>query len=117
MARHTLARSLTLLALALALAGCGSSRAPESTLLLITVDTLRADHLGLYGYERETTPNLDRWFEDSAIYLRSYGTTTSTSQSVTSLLTGMLLGGSFLMTDDGPERLDKAPIALVEVAV
>jgi Xaa-Pro dipeptidase len=31
--------------------------------------------------------------------------------------TGMLLGGSFLMTDDGPERLDKAPIALVEVAV
>ena len=31
--------------------------------------------------------------------------------------TGMLLGGSFLMTDGGPERLDKAPIALVEVAV
>ncbi len=29
---------------------------------------------------------------------------------------GMLLGGSFLMTDDGPERLDTAPIALVEVA-
>ncbi len=31
--------------------------------------------------------------------------------------TGMLLGGSFLMTDNGPERLDKAPIELVEVAV
>jgi Xaa-Pro dipeptidase len=31
--------------------------------------------------------------------------------------TGMLLGGSFLMTSNGPERLDKAPIALVEVEV
>jgi hypothetical protein len=31
--------------------------------------------------------------------------------------TGMLLGGSFLMTDDEPERLDTAPIALIEAAL
>jgi arylsulfatase A-like enzyme len=57
------------------LAGCGSDRAPAtrsaqapavaplpspSNILLITVDTLRADHLSSYGYPRRTTPNLDR---------------------------------------------------------
>ena len=29
----------------------------------------------------------------------------------------MLLGGSFLMTADGPQRLDKAPIALIEITL
>ncbi|HEY6321453.1 MAG TPA: sulfatase, partial [Thermoanaerobaculia bacterium] len=57
------------------LAGCGSDKAPAtrsaqapavaplpspSNILLITVDTLRADHLSSYGYPRRTTPNLDR---------------------------------------------------------
>jgi len=57
------------------LAGCGraeqraprAAKAPQvaplpapSNILLITVDTLRADHLSSYGYPRQTTPNLDR---------------------------------------------------------
>jgi len=56
--------------LAAAAAGCRPSgetgaRAPEplpphSNVLLITVDTLRADHLGSYGYARDTSPHLDR---------------------------------------------------------
>ena len=33
---------------------------PRSNILLITTDTLRADHLGSYGYPRDTSPNLDR---------------------------------------------------------
>jgi arylsulfatase len=57
---------------AVLLAGCGhagprAARAPRaaplpspSNILLITVDTLRADHLSSYGYPRQTTPNLDR---------------------------------------------------------
>ncbi|HEX6203181.1 MAG TPA: sulfatase [Thermoanaerobaculia bacterium] len=57
-----------LLAAAAALAGCrgaGDAAAapalPEGTnILLVTVDTLRADHLGSYGYARATSPHLDR---------------------------------------------------------
>lgn len=59
-------------------------------ILLITVDTLRADHLSLYGYPRPTSPNLERWFEQGAIFERAYATEASTSPSVTSLLTGKL---------------------------
>ncbi|MCA9729159.1 MAG: sulfatase, partial [Candidatus Eisenbacteria bacterium] len=56
--------------------------------LLITIDTLRADHLGLYGYERDTTPALDRWFDDALIFERAYSTDANTSPSVMSLLSG-----------------------------
>ena len=58
--------------------------------LLLTVDTLRAQQLGIYGYGRATTPRIDRFFADGIIYLRAYSTTASTSPSVISLLTGRL---------------------------
>ena len=35
-------------------------------IILITVDALRADHLGVYGYGRPTSPNLDALARDSA---------------------------------------------------
>ena len=66
-----------------------SARGPADV-LLITVDTLRADHLGLYGYERATTPHLDRWFGDGAIYERAYSTEANTSPSLVSILSGQL---------------------------
>lgn len=51
-------------ALALAAAACGGDEPwrPERTpnLVLVTVDTVRADHLGAYGYERRTAPALAR---------------------------------------------------------
>ena len=34
-------------------------RAPRPNIVLITVDTLRADHLGCYGYQRRTSPRLE----------------------------------------------------------
>lgn len=59
-------------------------------ILLITVDTLRPDHLGLYGYERATSPNIDRYFADAAIFERAYTTNANTPPSVVSILTGQL---------------------------
>ena len=41
-------------------AGTETSRRSVSNILLITVDTLRADHLSAWGYERPTSPVLDR---------------------------------------------------------
>ena len=63
-----------------------SQRPPD--LILITIDTLRADHMGLYGYERETTPNIDAWFARGMVFDQSYATESSTSPSVISLLSG-----------------------------
>jgi arylsulfatase len=87
-ARHTLARSLTLLALALALASCGRSRAPESTLLLITVDTLRADHLGAYASKRWLTPHVDALAAQSQVFESAYAPAPFTRPSIAALMTG-----------------------------
>lgn len=50
-------------------------------LVMIGLDTLRADHVGLYGYERPTTPNLDRFAEASVVFERAYSQASSTRPS------------------------------------
>jgi arylsulfatase len=80
---------LVLLAGALA-CGAESATAPSGDVLLITVDTLRPDHMGIYGYERGTTPNLDRWFASGLVYERAYSTEANTPPSVVSFLSGQL---------------------------
>ncbi|MCA9511527.1 MAG: sulfatase, partial [Myxococcales bacterium] len=75
------------------LAGCtpaGEARPPD--LVLVTIDTLRPDHLSVYGYARPTTPSLERWFppEASAVYERAYSAEAATSPSVVSFLSGLL---------------------------
>src|SRR5262247_2633282 len=56
--------------------------------LLITIDTLRADHLGCYGYARSTSPNIDRLAAQGAVFERAYTTLPRTTQSIASILTG-----------------------------
>jgi arylsulfatase A-like enzyme len=58
-------------------------------LILISLDTLRADHLGSAGYERETSPNLDKLLEESIVFPDCYSTAPSTLRSHMSLLTGL----------------------------
>lgn len=57
-------------------------------LLLITVDALRADHVGAYGYARATTPNLDRLAADGVVFEAAYSPTPHTSYALTSIMTG-----------------------------
>ncbi len=56
--------------------------------LLISVDALRADHLGSYGYPRPTTPRIDALAKDAVVFEHAYAPTPHTSYSVTSLMTG-----------------------------
>jgi arylsulfatase A-like enzyme len=70
-------------------AGCSAPRRPPS-IVLIVVDTLRADHLGVYGYERPTSPNIDAWAQTGRVYLNAMATSPWTLPSMASLLTGQL---------------------------
>lgn len=56
--------------------------------LLISIDALRADHLGAYGYARPTTPHIDQLAKDAVVFEHAYAPTPHTSYSVTSLMTG-----------------------------
>lgn len=63
-------------------------RRGDANLLLISVDALRADHLGTYGYRRATSPLIDAWARQAVVFERGYCPVPHTSFSVTSLLTG-----------------------------
>ena len=58
-------------------------------LLLISIDTLRADHLSLYGYSRKTSPELEAWSRDAVVFRRAVTSATTTLPSHTSLFTGI----------------------------
>src|SRR3990172_4770634 len=61
--------------------------ASERNVILITVDTLRADHLGVYGYARNTSPNLDRFAKDSILFRYAFSHSNTTNPSFSSLMT------------------------------
>ena len=75
--------------LVLGFGGC-RREGPAPNIVLITIDTLRADHLGIYGYERQTSPRIDEFFGGGRVYERAYAAQASTTPSVVSLLTGLL---------------------------
>lgn len=56
--------------------------------LLVTFDTLRADHLGAYGYRRPTSPNLDAFARRAARFDHAYTTAPRTLHAFTSMWTG-----------------------------
>jgi arylsulfatase len=65
------------------------SAAPATeAVLFLTWDSTRADHLSCYGYERETTPNVDAFAADSMLYERAYANHNWTRPSYMTMLTG-----------------------------
>ena len=77
--------------------------------LLITLDTTRAGHLGLYGYERPTSPNLDALGAESIVHEHAYATSSWTLPTHASLFTGKFPASHGARHDpDGPLILAQA---------
>ena len=60
----------------------------ELKILLVTIDTLRADHVGAYGYRRPTTPNLDRLATEATVFVNGWAHAPSTRYSMPAIATG-----------------------------
>lgn len=67
----------------------GRIACPSCNLVLISLDTLRADHVGAYGYPHDTTPCIDRWAEGAIVFERAYATSPKTAESHMSVFTGL----------------------------
>lgn len=92
---------VTLASVALALAACGPQvetplePSPYEPLggtrgyIFLSVDTLRADHLGIYGYDRETSPFLDAFARRGVVFDRAYAHAPATLISHMSIFTGL----------------------------
>lgn len=63
---------------------------PSGPVILISIDTLRADHLAAYGYTKGRTPNIDALVRDAVVFERGYAHAPQTLPSHTSILTGEL---------------------------
>ncbi len=79
--------SLVLSALVSAIAGCGAE--PKLNVILISLDTLRADHLGCYGYSRPTSPFLDELAKRGTLFETAIVQLPGTLPSHMSIFTGL----------------------------
>ena len=87
----------------------GTSR---PNVLLIVVDCLRRDHLGVYGYERPTSPAIDRFAAQARVFERAYSTASWTKPAVASLITGRFPDRHRTLRQ--ADRLAKSSVTLAE---
>jgi arylsulfatase A-like enzyme len=73
-----------------ACAGCSPTPRTPPNLILISIDSLRSDHLGLDGYPRETSPHLDALARSSVVFDQARSVSTWTLPAHVSLLSGLL---------------------------
>ena len=69
--------------------GAVSAEGPPRNVLLISIDTLRADHCGFLGYDKPTTPFLDKLAEQGAVFEHHMVHSNNTLLSHTTILTGL----------------------------
>lgn len=67
-----------------------SEATPHNNIVLIVMDTVRADHLSCYGYPRLTTPNLSRLAAGGVLFEQAVAPTSWTLPSLASMFTGLL---------------------------
>ena len=106
----------------LALAGRGTRTSTDvagaegqaGNVLFIVVDTLRADHLPMYGYETGSTPNLERLAEDAIRFDQAFSNSSWTRPSFASILSGRLPSSHGVMSksDAFPDAVTTLPEAL-----
>ncbi|MEQ8766602.1 MAG: sulfatase [Planctomycetota bacterium] len=68
--------------------GDGEDELDRPNILLISIDTLRPDHMGAYGYDKPTTPRLDAFAREGVVFQNVFAPRGSTWPSLTSLMTG-----------------------------
>lgn len=104
----------------LAFSGC--SKAPtqatrwegvkKPNIIVLMLDTLRADHMSLYGYERDTTPNLLEFSKHASTFENMYAATSWTPSSVASILTGMYAASHLMVPPNSREQAKQQQVRL-----
>ena len=82
--------------------------------LLISIDTCRADHLSCYGYPRQTTPNIDALAAQGALFENTIAPVPITLPAHSSMLTGTI-PPYHGVHDNGEYQLDQSNVTLAEI--
>jgi choline-sulfatase len=109
---------LVVLSLVCALVGCtagGEQRIAGAPVVLVVVDTLRADHLGMYGHARPTSPRMDAWVDRGVVFERAFATAPWTLPTFGSIYTGQLPThhGAGIIVHEDPDDAGEAVGAMM----
>lgn len=85
--------------------------------IMISYDTLRADHLGCYGYKRDTSPNLDQFAKNAALFKNAFSTSSWTIPSHASIFTSLLPSAHGATIDSSDEPHRKMPLADIHLTL
>ncbi len=113
-------RTVSVVVLAAGLLGCGADSGVPPTrgesparphILLVSIDTLRADHLGAWGYERETSPFLDQLAAEGRRFSHAFVNTHGTPPSHTTLFSSLAQESHRvgMVTESDPEASSVVP--------
>jgi arylsulfatase len=95
-------------------AAAGSREKPN--IILIGVDTLRADHLGCYGYARKTSPAIDALADESVLFVRCISHMPGTTPSFATIMTSKRpISHGVLDNNYAGYRLDEHHVTLAEI--
>ena len=106
--------ALTLVSAAL-LCACSPAapvREAPKHVIVICIDALRADHLGAYGYHRNTSPTIDRLAREGVLFERAFSNSSFTGESVSTIFTGAYpsrtpWGGGWYAAPDPSVRISR----------
>jgi arylsulfatase A-like enzyme len=93
--------------------GACAPQPPSQRIVLVTIDTLRADHLGSYGYPRGVSPFLDGLAEQSAVFDHAFSSCSHTAPSHASLFTSLQPAQHRLLVNG--EHLDDKLLTIAEL--
>lgn len=103
--------NLVLVFLGLSLTTC--AQGPGLNIVVITIDTLRADHLGCYGYPRPTSPRLDAFAADNVMFENVACQSSQTLPSHASIFTGLNPRNHKAISHESP--LPEEAVTLAEI--
>jgi len=105
------------LAIGLMASACGAQEEPPpKNLIIISVDTLRADHMSLYGYPRNTTPNIAAFARRGVVFDRAIAPWPKTAPSMTSMFSGRYPHATGVMFASRGLYVDDQQLMLAEIA-
>lgn len=109
----TYATSAVPILLLLMAVACAAPPTPSQRIILVTIDTLRADHLGAYGYPRGVSPFLDGLADRSVVFDQAFSSSSHTAPSHASLFTSLQPAQHRLLVNG--ELLDDQLLTIAEL--
>jgi len=88
---------------------------PDCNVVLISIDTLRADHLSAYGYGKTTSPNIDEFARENIFFENAYSTSAWTLPSHYSIFTGKYPSNSIVIYPGFANTFGRNHTTLTEV--